>query len=99
MDRNKRLNKVILVKKTVRVNFSLLNPSNIKATISFVNMKPNAKIIIEITNNIEIILLENLNISSLFLSYLTLLSIGINTVDIARPTIVKTVSGTDTAAL
>ena len=42
---------------------------------------------------------ENLNISSLFFSYLTLLSIGINTVDIASPTIVKTVSGTDTAAL
>ena len=62
-------------------------------------MKPKAKIIIEITNNMEIILLENLNISSLFLSYLTLLSIGINTVDIARPTTVKIVSGTDTAAL
>ena len=52
MDRNKRLNKVILVKKTVRVNFSLVNPLNIKATISFVNIKPKAKIIIEITNKL-----------------------------------------------
>ena len=95
----KRLNNVILVKKTVSINFSLLNPSNIKETISLVNANPKENAIIDITNNMDIILLENLNISSLFFSYLTLLSIGINTVDIASPTIVKTVSGTDTAAL